>query len=82
MGVGDLTHAVRGGVGAAEAFVRFGPVVQGEFGKFTGQQAGVQDGGEVLGGAAPQPGPAPVASPAPASTGQVQGPAPAEPHPF
>ncbi|MEU1946603.1 hypothetical protein ABZ554_30250 [Streptomyces sp. NPDC020125] len=51
VGVGDLAHAVQGCVGAGEVFVGFGPVVQGEFGKFAGEQAGVQDGGEAFGGA-------------------------------
>lgn len=51
VGVGDPAHAVEGFVGAGEVFVGLGLVVQGEVGEFPGQQAGVQDGGEALGGA-------------------------------
>ncbi|MFF2852812.1 hypothetical protein ACFVT5_41965 [Streptomyces sp. NPDC058001] len=51
VGVGDLAVVVECCVGAAEVLVGFGPVVQGEFGEFTGEQAGFQDGGEAFGGA-------------------------------
>ncbi|WP_331757602.1 hypothetical protein OH736_45650 (plasmid) [Streptomyces sp. NBC_01650] len=50
-GVGDLLHPGPGGVVLAEVLVRLGPVVQGHLGQLGGQQAGVQDGGETVGGA-------------------------------
>ncbi|MFD4764088.1 hypothetical protein ACFWOJ_36265 [Streptomyces sp. NPDC058439] len=46
----DLAHAVAGGGALAEVAVRLGPVVQGHLRQFGGQQAGLQDGGEPVGG--------------------------------
>ncbi|MFE9539660.1 hypothetical protein [Streptomyces sp. NPDC006691] len=50
-GVGDVLHAGAGVVVAGKVLVRLGPVVPGQFGEFGGQQVGVEDGGEAVGGA-------------------------------
>ncbi|MFF3787748.1 hypothetical protein [Streptomyces sp. NPDC001933] len=50
-GVGNLLHPGAGGVVPAEVLVSLGPVIQGHLGQLVGQQAGVQDNGETVGGA-------------------------------
>ncbi|MER7466803.1 hypothetical protein [Streptomyces sp. NPDC097981] len=50
VGFDDLLHAGTGGVVLAEVLVGLGPVVQGHLGQLGGQQTGVEDGGEAVGG--------------------------------